>query len=87
MTGVENAGVFIWEKVWLENRCRGITQKKTCNKLYRVCLTILTMIDRRLVFDTPGSVIHSVLSRHFFTSLDAFPPLCHTVTTMLLDEY
>ena len=29
------------------------------------------MMDRRLVFDTPVSVIHSVLSRHFVTSLDA----------------
>jgi hypothetical protein len=34
-------------------------------------LTILTMMDRHLVFETPVTVIHSVLSRHFATSLDA----------------
>jgi hypothetical protein len=30
MTGVEKVGVFIQKKVWLENRRRGITQKKAC---------------------------------------------------------
>jgi hypothetical protein len=71
MTGVENVWVFIWEKVWLENRHWGITQKKACNKKYPACLTILTMMDRHLAFDTPVTVIHSVLSRCFVTSLDA----------------
>jgi len=71
MTGVENVGVFIRDKAWLENRRRGITQKKACNKQYPACSTILTMMDRHLVFDTPVMVIHSVLSRHFVTSLDA----------------
>jgi hypothetical protein len=33
-------------------------------------LTILTMMDRRLLFDTPVTVIHSVLSQHFVTSFD-----------------
>jgi hypothetical protein len=71
MTGVENVGVFIWEKVWLEIRRQGNNRKKACDKQYPACLTILTMMDRHLVFDTPVTVIHSVLSRHFATSLDA----------------
>ena len=49
MTGVENVGIFIWEKVWLKNRHWRITQKKACNKQYPACLTILTMIDKCIV--------------------------------------
>ena len=44
--------------------------EESMQKQYPACLTILTMTDRHLVFDTPGSVIHSVLSQHFVTSLD-----------------
>jgi len=74
MTGVENVGVFIWETVWLENGRRGITQKKACNKQYPVCLTILTMMGRHLVFDTPVSVINPLNAE--------LNPICHLLASL-----